>query len=72
MIKWKVEPLEELRAAGWTWYKIRRAKVFGESAGTKFRRGGLPSWEELNKFLNLTGLTIGEALEHISDETGKE
>ncbi len=47
-IRYKTDPLEALRAAGYTSYRLRREKLLGESTLQKFRTGQLPSWHELD------------------------
>lgn len=45
--------LDMLKSKGHTSYTIRRDKTFGEATMQKFRKGGLPSWQELFKLCTL-------------------
>ena len=44
-----VDILDLLKRSGYTSYTVRRDKTFGEATMQKFRKHGLPSWQELFK-----------------------
>ena len=48
-----VDLVDTLKDAGYSTYRIQRESIFGQSILTKFRRGGLPSWNELAKLCGL-------------------
>lgn len=64
MIQYKFDVLEALRAAGYTAYRIRQEKIFGESVLQKFRAGRLPSMNELDTLCTLLQLQPGDILEY--------
>lgn len=76
-IRYKVDVLAALSAAGFTSYKLRREKLMGEATRTKIRAGGLPSWHELDVICGLLHCQPGDIVEHIdcepdSDTAGAE
>lgn len=42
-----------LKSAGYSTYRLQRESIIGQSTLTKYRRGGLPSWNELAKLVSL-------------------
>lgn len=67
MIRYKegVDVLDLLRRSGYTAYELRKQKIFGESAIEKLRRGGLPSWKQLDFICSVTAHQPGELIEYI-------
>ena len=70
MIRVKIDIVAALKDAGYNPWKINVENLFGNSTMTKFRRGGLPSWNELNKICKMTGLDIPDMVEYVPDEDG--
>lgn len=66
-IRYKVDVLAALSAAGFTSYKLRREKLMGEATRTKIRAGGLPSWHELDVICGLLHCQPGDIVERIED-----
>lgn len=69
---YKVDVLEALKAAGYTSYKLRHEKLLGEATMTKLRRGGFPSWHELEVICRLLKLQPGDLIEYVEDEAHAE
>ena len=67
-IKHGVNILDMLKQAGHTSYTIRREKLFGEATMQKFRDGGLPSWNELDKLCDLLDCQPWDLIEYVKDE----
>ena len=67
-IRYKVDVLSLLSAAGFTSYKLRRNKLMGEATRTKIRAGGLPSWHELDVICRLLNLQPGDIVEYAEDQ----
>ena len=65
MITYKkgINVLEMLAACGFTTYKLRKEGVLGEAAIQKLRKGGLPSWRELDYICRITAYRIDEIIE---------
>lgn len=65
MIKWRdgINVLEMLAGCGFTAYELRKQKIWGEATIQKFRKGGLPTWKELNFICKVTAYDVGELIE---------
>lgn len=62
-----VDLLAMLRACGYTTYELRRQRIFGEATVQKLRRGGLPSWKELDFICGTTAYNVGELIEYVPE-----
>ena len=49
-IKYKFDVLDALRAAGYTTYKLRKDKIFGERVIQQLRNGEIVSWATIDIF----------------------
>lgn len=68
MIKCKMDLLNELKKAGFNTSVLRKNKIMGEATIQKIRKGGLPSWAELNKICSLLSCQPGDLVEYVPDE----
>lgn len=68
MIRQKIQIMEALKQAGYTAYRLRKEKVFGEMTIQKFRDGGIPSPAEMNKLCKILGLQPGDLIEYVPDK----
>ena len=59
--------LERLAACGFTSYFLRQGKVFSESSIQRLRKGGLPSWKELDFICKILACDISDIVEFIDD-----
>lgn len=66
MIKWRdgINVLEELAKCGYTAYELRKQKIWGEATIQKFRKGGLPTWKELDFICSVLSYDVGELIEY--------
>lgn len=64
-LKKGVDLLAMLRACGYTAYELRKQRIFWESTIQKLRRGGLPSWRELDFVCSVTAFDVGELIEYV-------
>lgn len=71
-IKYKIDVLASLKAAGYSTYKIRKEKIFAESTLQQFRNGDIASTEQLAKLCGLLQCQPGDILEYTSDEVEQE
>lgn len=69
MIRYRegVDVLELLGRCGYSTYALRKQRIFGEATIQKFRRGGLPSWKELDFICGVTAYDVGELIEYCQD-----
>ena len=72
MFKVKVDIMDMLKAAGYTSYRIAKENIFGSATVTKFRRHGLPSWNELDKLCRLCKCWPWDIIEYIDDTSAGE
>lgn len=64
MIQWRegINPLELLANSGFTTYQLRKQKIWGEATIQKFRKGGLPTWKELNFICKVSAYKIEDLI----------
>ena len=68
MIKYKIDVLRALKNAGFTTYRLRKDKIFGEATIQKMRNFELVSWENINTICKLLSCQPGDILEYVKDE----
>ena len=66
-IKYKMDVLATLKEAGFSSYKIRKEKIFGESVLQQFRRGEIASWAVIDTLCTLLKCQPGDIVEHIEE-----
>lgn len=67
-IRLKINITAALKEAGYSSYRIRQEKIFGQRIFTKLNNGDLPSWHELDVICDLLGLQVGDIVEHVPDK----
>lgn len=67
MIRYKVDVLASLKAAGYSQTRIRTEKLLGVSVLSKIRAGGLPSWHEMDVICRLLDRQPGDLVEYVKD-----
>ncbi len=65
MLRYKIDILEELKANGYTSYKLRKDKLIGEAQIQKIRNGEIASKETLNTICKLLNCQPGDILEYV-------
>ena len=70
-LKWKVDILAKLKAAGYSTYKIRQDKIFGQRVVQQLRNGDPVSWEVLSRLCNLLDCQPGDLVEFTKEEAGE-
>lgn len=67
-IKYKIDILEALKSRGYSSYRIRKEKIFGEKTMQDFRCGKVVlSTECIEKLCDLLGMQIGDIMEYVED-----
>lgn len=61
-VKYKIDILAKLKEAGYTTYRIRKEKIFGEATLQKLRHGEPVSWDNIETLCKLLNLQIGDIL----------
>ena len=69
MIAYSIDILAALKEKGYSTYRIRKEKLFGEAQLQKLRSNELVSKETLNTLCKLLSCQPGEILKYISDDS---
>jgi len=72
MIKYKINIMDSLKNKGYTSYKLRKDKIFGEATMTKFRNKEYINFDNLNILCRLLDCQPGEIIEYAPDDTPQE
>lgn len=67
-IKYKINVLEELKAKGYTTYRIRKDKLLSESTVQKFRNNEPVSWENIATLCQLLNCQPGDIMEYVEEQ----
>jgi putative transcriptional regulator len=67
-VTYKIDILAALKSAGYTTYKIRKEKLFGEATLQKIRKVEPISWENIATLCRLIGCQPGDIIEYVPDE----
>lgn len=69
MIAYSIDILAALKEKGYSTYRIRKEKLFGEAQLQKLRSNELVSKETLNTLCRLLSCQPGELLKYIPDDS---
>ncbi len=72
MIKYKIDIMQELKKAGYTSYKLRNDKIFGEATITKFRKKEYINFNNLDILCKLLNCQPSDIIEYVPDEENAE
>lgn len=61
-MKYKIDALKALKAAGYSTYKLRKDKILGEATIQALREGRPVSYEQISKICALLHCDIGDLL----------
>lgn len=67
-IKYKFDVLEALRSKGYTTYKLRKEKIFGERVIQQLRKGEIVSWATIDTLCMLLNCQPGDLVEHQKEQ----
>ena len=67
-IIYKVNIIDKLKSAGYSTYRIRKEKIFGEATLQKIRNGEPVSWENISAICALLDCQPGDIMEYVEDE----
>ena len=71
LIKYKIDIMNALKNAGYSSYKLRKDKIFGEATMTKFRKKSHINFDNLNQLCALLDCQPGDLIEYIPDDNPK-
>lgn len=64
MIVYRFSVLDRLKEAGYTSYKLRKERIFGERVIQQLRDGELVSWKTIDTLCALLHCQPGDIVEH--------
>lgn len=67
MIKYKIDIMEALKTKGYTSYKLRQEKIFGEATMTKFRKKEYINFDNLNLLCKLLECQPADIIEYVKE-----
>lgn len=67
-IQYKINVVSALKDAGYSTYKMRKDKIFGEATIQKFRNNEPVSWDNIATVCSLLNCQPGDLLEYIPDQ----
>ena len=67
-IKYKIDVLETLREKGYSSYRLRKEKTFGERTIQNLRAGDPVSFDVLGKLCALLSCDVGDIVEYSPEE----
>lgn len=62
MLKYKVDILQALKSKGYSTFRLRKDKLFGEATIQKFRNSEMVSWDKFNLLCKLLDCQPGDIL----------
>ncbi len=68
MIKYKIDIMQALKNKGYSSYKLRTEKIFGESTMSKFRKQEYFNFENLDILCRLLECQPADLIEYVPDE----
>lgn len=66
-VRYKVNVLDALKAAGYSTYRIRKEKLLGESVLQQLRQGDLVSWTNIGTICSMLHCQPGDLVEYEED-----
>lgn len=67
MIRYRIDVLAALKAAGYSTYKLRKDKIMGEATIQQLRTGTLVSLATLELLCRLLDCQPGDIIEYVAD-----
>lgn len=69
MLRYKVDVLAALKAAGFSSYKLEHEKLMHKMTVQKLRRGEIVSWAVIDDLCGLLKVQPGDLLEYVEEES---
>lgn len=69
-IAYKIDVLSELKAKGYSTYRLRKDKLLAEATIQSIRNGGLVSWDNIARICSMLKCQPGDILEY--EEGGEQ
>ena len=68
MLEYRINVLEELRKAGYSTYKIKKAGIFSNSTVQMFRDGEVAGQKVIDRLCEILDLQPGDIIQYIKEE----
>ena len=68
MIEFKIDIMQALKEHGYTSYRLRKEKIFGEATMTKFRNQEYINFKNLNILCRLLECQPEDIIEYVPDQ----
>lgn len=72
MIRYKIDVMKSLKAAGYSSYKLRKDNIIGEATITKFRRKEYINFNNLNLLCRLLNCQPADIIEYVPDTDSQQ
>ncbi len=63
-IQYKIDVLSKLKEKGYSTYRLRKERIFGEATIQKIRQGELVSWENISTMCKILGCQPGDIVKY--------
>ena len=70
-LKYKIDVLSALKAAGYNSTRIRKEKIMGQATLQQLRNNELVSWKNIEMLCKLLNMQIGDIIEYVPDEAAE-
>ena len=70
-LKYKIDVLSALKAAGYNSTRIRKEKIMGQATLQQLRNNELVSWNNIETLCKLLNMQIGDIIEYVPDEAAE-
>ena len=67
-LRYKIDVLSALKEAGYSSYKLRKDKLFGQATIQLIREGKPVSWENVASLCKLLSCQPGDIMEYVAEE----
>ena len=64
-IQYKMDVLSKLKEKGYSTYRLRKEKIYGEATIQKIRMGELVSWDNISTMCQLLKCQPGDIVEYV-------
>lgn len=66
-IQYKIDVLSKLKEKGYSTYRLRKERIFGEATIQKIRQGELVSWDNISIICRLLECQPGDIVKYSND-----
>lgn len=68
MLRYKINPVDALKNAGYSSYRIGKESTFNQTALQAMRDGKMISWANFNRLCMILKMQPGDILEYVPDD----